>query len=156
MRMVIVGAGAAGVSVAETICKYSTVSEITVISKESSLPYSPVALHEYIEGKIPKEQLFLWDDKFIKKKSINLVLGKSVVNIQPRAKKIVMDDGSVLSYDKLLIASGASPILPEDLINRKGVFTLRNYEGKAFTYHEPSFVPKKQEQVASKDSERAA
>ena len=136
MRMVIVGAGAAGVSVAETICKYSTVSEITVISKESSLPYSPVALPEYIEGKIPKEQLFLWDDKFIKKKSINLVLGKSVVSIQPRAKKIVMDDSSVLSYDKLLIASGASPILPEDLINRKGVFTLRTLEdAEAIGHH---------------------
>jgi NADPH-dependent 2,4-dienoyl-CoA reductase/sulfur reductase-like enzyme len=125
MHVIIVGAGAAGTSAAETIRKYDKDSEITVINEENELPYSPVALPEYIEGKISREQLFLWDNDFVKKMSINYLSGKSVVNVNSHEKKVVLDDGTSLSYDKLLIASGASPVLTEDLVNRKGVFTLR-------------------------------
>ena len=128
MHAVIVGAGAAGISAAETIRKYDGDSEITVINKEKGLPYSPVALPEYIEGKISKEQLFLWDNYFIKKMSINYVSDKCVVNIDTRERKVRLADGNSLSYDKLLIASGASPALTEDLINRKGVYTLRTIQ----------------------------
>jgi len=136
MHVVIIGAGAAGVSAAETIRKHDTTSEITVISKERNLPLSPVALPEYIEGKISKKQLFLWDNKFIKKYHIELILGRTVVSVHQNEKKIIMDDGSALLYDKLLIASGASPILTEDLINRKGVFTLRTLEDAEAIRHQ--------------------
>ena len=136
MRVIIVGAGAAGTSAAETIRKYDKDSEITVISEEKELPYSPVALPEYIEGKISKEHLFLWDNNFIKKMSINFLSGKSVVNVHPHEKKVVLDDGTILFYDKLLIASGASPTLTEDLVNRKGVFTLRTIrDAEAIRHH---------------------
>jgi NADPH-dependent 2,4-dienoyl-CoA reductase/sulfur reductase-like enzyme len=125
MNIVIIGAGAAGISAVETIRKHNKDYEITVVSKDRSLPFSPVALPEYIEGRIPKEQLFLWDDRFIKKSGVNFIPGKAVVNIKPYKKEVILDDGAVLSYDKLLIASGASPALPAHFRNIKGVFTLR-------------------------------
>lgn len=128
MQIVIIGAGAAGLSTAETIRKHDDESEITIVSKGKSLPYSPVALPEYIEGKISKEQLLLWTTDFIKKENINFIQGKAVVHINPHKKEIAADDGTVLSYDKLLIASGASPTVTKDLQNRKGVFTLRTLE----------------------------
>jgi NADPH-dependent 2,4-dienoyl-CoA reductase/sulfur reductase-like enzyme len=136
MRIVIVGAGAAGISAAETIRKYDTNSEITVINRERSLPYSPVALPEYIEGKIRKEQLLLWNADFIKKENVNFIQGKAVVHIHPHEKKIRVDDGTVLSYDILLIASGASPIVTQDLRDRKGVFTLRTLENAEAIRHQ--------------------
>ena len=136
MRIVIVGAGAAGISAAETIRKYDTNSEITVINKERSLPYSPVALPDYIEGKISKEQLLLWDDYSAKRRDITFIRGKAVVDLDKREKRIILDDRSVLSYDKLLIASGSSPIVTEDLRNRRGVFTLRTLEdAEAIRHH---------------------
>ena len=52
---------------------------------------------------------------------------------------------------------GKIPVSPNYIISQaKGVFTLRNYEGKAFTYTEPSFIPHKHEEVAQKDSEKVA
>ena len=52
---------------------------------------------------------------------------------------------------------GKIPVSPNYIISQsKGEFTLRNYEGKAFTYHEPTIVPGKQVQVAAKGSEQAA
>jgi NAD(P)H-nitrite reductase large subunit len=125
MRIVIIGAGAAGVSAAETIRKQNADAEITVINEEDSLPYSPVALPEFIEGKISREQLYLWNNDYLSKTKISYVRGKTVISVDVNAKKVIAEDGSVFPYDKLLIATGARPIIPEELKNKRGVFTLR-------------------------------
>lgn len=128
MRFLIIGAGAAGISAAETIRNRKADAEITIISKDKYPPYSPVALPDYIEGRVSKEQMLIWDDKFIQEKRIDLLLGRTVVSVNPDKRTVETNDGSILSYDKLLIASGASPILPKDLEGRKGVFALRTLE----------------------------
>jgi NADH dehydrogenase FAD-containing subunit len=48
MNVVIIGVGAAGISAAETIRKHNNEHKIKVVSKHRSLPFSPVALPEYI------------------------------------------------------------------------------------------------------------
>jgi NADPH-dependent 2,4-dienoyl-CoA reductase/sulfur reductase-like enzyme len=128
MRVVIVGAGAAGMSAVETISAHDANVQLSIISKDKGLPYSPVALPEYIEGRISKEQMLLWDEAFCAKRNLDLILGKAVAKVYPNERRIALDDGSVFSYDKLLIASGALPVLPEQLKGRKGVFVLRTME----------------------------
>jgi NADPH-dependent 2,4-dienoyl-CoA reductase/sulfur reductase-like enzyme len=128
MRILIIGAGAAGISAAETIRNHKTDAEITIITKDKCPPFSPVALPDYIEGKVSKEQMLLWEEKVTREKRIDLLLGRTVVSVNPDKRTVETDDGSILSYDKLLIASGASPTLPKDLESRKGLFTLRTLE----------------------------
>jgi len=128
IRAVIIGAGAAGISAAATLREHSPKTETTVISKEKRAPYSPVALPDYIEGRIPVDVLSLWNEHSMDTEHTNLVLGKSVAEIRTNAKGVVLDDGSVVSFDRLLIASGASPILTGEMQNRRGVFTLRTLE----------------------------
>ena len=135
MRVVIIGAGAAGISAVETIRRYDVESEVTVISRERSLPYSPVSLPDYIEGRISKEQIFVWNDHLIKENEVDFIYGKEVVYIHPNKQLIQLDDDSVISYDKLLIATGASPILTKDL-DRMGVFTLRTLEDAESIRHQ--------------------
>jgi NADPH-dependent 2,4-dienoyl-CoA reductase/sulfur reductase-like enzyme len=125
MRIVIIGAGAAGVSAAETVRKQNADAEITIINEEDSLPYSPVALPEFIEGKISREQLYLWNDDYLRKTKIFYFRGKTVIGVDVNAKEVITEDGSVFPYDKLLIATGARPVIPEELKNKKGIFTLR-------------------------------
>ncbi|KUO40531.1 MAG: hypothetical protein APZ16_04925 [Candidatus Hadarchaeum yellowstonense] len=127
MRIVIIGAGAAGVSAAETIRKLNADVEITIINEEDSLPYSPVALPEYIEGRISREQLYLWNDDRIRKMKVFYVRGKTAVNVDVNAKKVITEDGSIFSYDKLLIATGGRPVIPDELKNKRGILTLRTY-----------------------------
>jgi NADPH-dependent 2,4-dienoyl-CoA reductase/sulfur reductase-like enzyme len=128
MRILIIGAGAAGISAAETIRNHKGDAEITIITKDKCPPFSPVALPDYIEGKVSKEQMLFWEEKVIREKRIDLLLGRMVISVNPDKRTVQMDDGSILSYDKLLIASGASPSLPKDLEGRKGLFTLRTLE----------------------------
>ncbi|MGB9627413.1 MAG: NAD(P)/FAD-dependent oxidoreductase [Thermodesulfobacteriota bacterium] len=128
MRILIIGAGAAGISAAETIKNHKADAEITIITKDKCPPYSPVALPDYIEGRVSKEQMVICDDKFIREKRIDLLLGRTVITVNPDKRTVETDDGAILTYDKLLIASGASPVLTKDLERRKGVFTLRTLE----------------------------
>jgi NADPH-dependent 2,4-dienoyl-CoA reductase/sulfur reductase-like enzyme len=128
MRILIIGAGAAGISAAETIRNHKGDAEITIITKDKCPPFSPVALPDYIEGKVSKEQMLFWEEKVIREKRIDLLLGRMVISVNPDRRTVQTDDGSILSYDKLLIASGASPSLPKDLEGRKGLFTLRTLE----------------------------
>ena len=128
MKVIIVGAGAAGMSAAETIRAHDASAQLLIISRDRSLPYSPVALPEYIEGRISQEQMLLWDDEFCARRKLDFMPGKAVVNINPDERTVALDDGSILSYDRLLIASGASPVFPEELRHRRGVFGLRTME----------------------------
>ena len=128
MKVIIIGAGAAGTSAAETIRAHDASVQLLIISRDKGLPYSPVALPEYIEGRISQEQMLLWDDESCARLKLDFMPGKAVVNINPDERKVALDDGSILSYDRLLIASGASPVFPEELRDRTGVFGLRTME----------------------------
>jgi NADPH-dependent 2,4-dienoyl-CoA reductase/sulfur reductase-like enzyme len=128
MRHVIVGAGAAGVNAAEALVKGGAESEVIVISKDRGNPFSPVALPDFIEGKVSKKDVELWDRAFLKKSGIQLLSGREVEAIRAGSQKVKLDNGSTIQYDRLLVASGASPIVTGELAKRGNLFTLRSLE----------------------------
>ena len=129
MRHVIIGAGGAGTAVAETI-RANSEDEIIVINREKTLPYSPAALPYYIEGSVRREKLFIWDWHFIRSNSIDYIMGREVKRVDTERKKVILDNGEEIEYDKLLISSGAKPrIVPQfDRENVIGVRTLEDAE----------------------------
>ncbi len=132
MEIVIIGNSIACVSAIREIRKWDRESSITVLSKESLEPmmpyYSPVVLPYYIEGTLSKENLFSIRGDFYKEMRVNLKLGERVVAIEPK-DKIVRTEKNRYRYNKLLIASGASPrILDIPGAKNKKVYVLRTYE----------------------------
>lgn len=132
MEILIVGNSIASVSAIREIRKWDKNSSITVISKESldpSMPYySPGALPYYIEGTLSKENLFSIRADFYKEMNVKLVLGESVIAVEPQRKIVITNKGEY-KYDKLLIASGASPrVLDIPGARNKRVYVLRTYE----------------------------
>jgi len=126
MRHVIIGAGGAGTAAAETISANSE-DEVIVINREKTLPYSPAALPYYIEGTVKRSELFIWDWHFIRSSGIDYLMGREVVRIDTGKKKVFLDNGEEIDYDKLLISSGASPrIIPQ--FRRENVVGLRTLE----------------------------
>ncbi len=127
-RYLILGAGAAGISAAEKIRERRKEAELTVVSRENNMPISPVALPEYIEGSISKDELFLWDRSYVEENGIELMLNSEAIRIDHRDNSVILANGKSLSFERLLIATGAKPILTPDLLRKDRVFALRTLE----------------------------
>lgn len=125
MTYVIIGNGPAGINAIEQIRKIHPDVEIILVSKENTLPYSRIMLPEYLIGEVCEDQLYYRDKDFYIKNNVNIKLGKSVTGIIPEQKRVNLDDGSYIIYDKLLIATGSSPVIPNFAqCGIEGVFTL--------------------------------
>ena len=112
MHYVIIGAGPAGVNAAEHLRKFSPSSQITMLVAEDVPPYSRMALPYYLVGNIEAEGTYLRkkDNHF---KSLNITLKQGQAKtVDPAAKSVTLHDGETLSYDKLLIATGAKATRP--------------------------------------------
>lgn len=108
-KYVIIGNSAAGISAVEAIRELDNESPITVVSDEPTPYYSRCLLPNYVAGEMSKEDLMMRSMEWYESSNIELILGKSIAQVME--KKVVLDSGT-LPYDKLLIATGSSPILP--------------------------------------------
>lgn len=112
MNYVILGAGPAGVTAAETLRAADPQASITMVGGEPEPPYSRMALPYLIYGKIDEGGTYLRQDaNHYDQHNIRYVKGRCG-GIDSRAKKLYMSGGEELPYDKLLIATGANPIMP--------------------------------------------
>jgi NAD(P)H-nitrite reductase large subunit len=112
MHHVIIGAGPAGVVAAETLRKADGSAKITILGKEQEPPYSRMAIPYKLKGKIEEEGMYLrHDSEHFKVLDID-VRQANVDKINPDSKTLDLSDGSQQSYDKLLIATGATPLTP--------------------------------------------
>ena len=109
MRYLIVGNCAAGVNAVEGIRRLDKDGEVTVISNENSLAYCRCLITEYVMGTRRKEDILYREKEFYEKNRVNLILGKEVVRVDVSKKRVILQDNNSLSYDKLLIATGATP-----------------------------------------------
>jgi NAD(P)H-nitrite reductase large subunit len=125
MKYLIIGASAAGLSAALKIRELDVDGEITVLSEEKSPPYSKMSLPYLLSGECSKEEdLYLGIPEGVK-----LLLDKKVVSLKEEMKVVETEIGERFSYDKLLIATGAHPYLPE--VEKKGsplIVSIRNLE----------------------------
>lgn len=126
MDYLIIGGSAAGVTAAETLRKQDKKSDITLISDEEFPVYSRCLLTYLIADSVNQDGLYFKAQNFYKANRIKTYLGKRAISIDAKKKKVSLEDGKQLPYDKLLLATGASPKgvdIPG--IDKKSVFTVR-------------------------------
>ena len=112
MKHLILGAGPAGVIAAETIRKYAPHDEITIVGDEPEPPYSRMAIPYLLIGNVGESGTHLrHTDGHFEAQRIALKRGRART-LDSAARTVTLDDGSVLSYDRLLIATGSSPMRP--------------------------------------------
>ena len=111
MQIVIIGNSAAGVSALEAFRKQDQSATVTMIAEEEDRPYSKVLLPYYLRGKVPFENLFIRDANYYNQFNTRFVKGK-VVRLLPEQRCIQLECGTLIAYDKLLIATGSSPVRP--------------------------------------------
>ena len=111
MNVVIIGNSAAGLSGLEAFRKHDQISQVTIIAKEGQKPYSKVLLPYYLRGKVPHEHLFVRGQDYYEQLNATCV-NDTVIRLLVEQQCVQLADQTMLPYDKLLIATGSSPVKP--------------------------------------------
>jgi len=112
MRHVIVGNGPAALSAVEALRRTDPACDITVVAGEKARAYTPCFLARFVSGEMAEEKLALKSEDFYEKHRVTLLSGVAATGIRPAGNSVTLADGSVLAYDRLLLACGAAPLLP--------------------------------------------
>ncbi len=129
MRYLIIGNSAAGVFAAETIRGVDKAGRIEIISDEKYPAYARCMTSYYLEGNISDEQMLIRSADFYVQNRIFLTTGQKVTSIDTAKREVHTDKEHLYKYDRLLIATGASPSIPDiPGVGMKGVFGLRTLE----------------------------
>ncbi len=111
MKHLIIGAGPAGVTAAETLRKLDSEADIVLVGNEPEPPYSRMAIPYHLEGKIDESGTLLRDPEHFDRLGI-VVERQHVASLNSARRSVSIENGSSLDYDRLLIACGSSPVTP--------------------------------------------
>ena len=128
-KLVVVGNGMAGIACVEQILKYTPQFEITVFGDETHVNYNRIMLSSVLAGERTTDDIVLNPLEWYQQHDIRLRLGVRVVDVDAVHKTVTGDDGSITSYDMLLIATGSSAWLPPiEGLDKDGVLAFRTLD----------------------------
>jgi NADPH-dependent 2,4-dienoyl-CoA reductase/sulfur reductase-like enzyme len=126
-KIVIVGGGAAGFAATEMLRRQRFQGDVVMLSDDDAPPVDrPNLSKDYLAGNAPEEWVPLRDDSYYAEQGIDLQLKTNVAHIDASAREVVLENGSKVAYDRLLLATGAEPVrLSLPGMDLPHVFTLR-------------------------------
>jgi NAD(P)H-nitrite reductase large subunit len=130
MKYVIIGNSTAAVGAVEAIRKTDSIGELVLISDEPHHTYARPLISYLLQGKVDEEAMKYRPDSFYRDNKCTLLLSKRAVKIEPGRKCVSLEDGTEVSYDKLLVAAGSAPFIPplEGLDTVEKAFTFMDLE----------------------------
>jgi nitrite reductase (NADH) large subunit len=128
-RLVVVGNGMAGMACVEQILKYGARFQITVFGDETHVNYNRIMLSSVLAGEKAADDIVLNSLDWYLQHEIDLHVGVRIIDVDPDAKTVTGNDGSVTPYDILLFATGSSAWMPPiSGLDKDGVFAFRTLD----------------------------
>jgi nitrite reductase (NADH) large subunit len=126
-KLVVVGTGmAAGRAVEEIVAREPGRFAITMFGAEPHPIYNRILLSEVLAGAKNPEGVFLYSTGWFENNAIQLISGARVEAIDREHKTVSLGGGAQTAYDKLIIATGSLPMVPQiENVNMPGVFVFR-------------------------------
>lgn len=112
MRYVIIGNGPAAVGCVEAIRRRDAEGTIVLFSKEAEHTYSRPLISYLLEGRTDERRMRYRGEDFYEANRVDFRKGIAATAIDPAARTVAAEDGTVEPYDRLLLATGAKPFLP--------------------------------------------
>jgi apoptosis-inducing factor 3 len=107
----IVGAGGAGNSAAEELRNLGFDGPVTLIDPDEQAPYDrPNLSKDYLAGTAPEEWIPLHPRTYYQELGLELLLGRRVTSLDPRGKRLTLDDGTTRHFGAIVLATGAEPV----------------------------------------------
>lgn len=109
-RIVIIGGGLAGAKTVEALREQEYEGHLTLIGEESHLPYErPPLSKEYLAGSARFEDSIVHTGEWFRQHRVDLHLGSRAIAIDRDSRKVSLDSGDHVTYDELVLATGATP-----------------------------------------------
>jgi len=125
-RIVVIGSGAAGLTAASAAKRVDPEAEVTVITEDEYIAYSPCVIPWVLDGRITWDDIIMHDASYYsKERDINVLTRTKVTNADANSRTVTAS-GKVYGYDSLIIATGGTVFIPPvSGIGLKNVFTVR-------------------------------
>ena len=112
MNYVIIGNGAAAVGAVEGIRRTDKENPVTLVSNEPYRAYGRPLISNLLSGKIKEADIYLRAENFYELWGVKPLLGKKATAIDLENKRVFLEDGDAVPFDRLLIATGGIPFIP--------------------------------------------
>ncbi len=120
---VIIGNSTAATGAVEGIRRIDRKMPVSVISDEPYLTYSRPLISYYLGGMVDEDGIYYRKSDFYEKNNVKPILGIKAASIDIKAKAVILENGAVVPYSKLLVATGGKPFKPPvDGLEKKNVF----------------------------------
>jgi 3-phenylpropionate/trans-cinnamate dioxygenase ferredoxin reductase subunit len=107
-KIVIIGAGQAGLQVAMSLREEGFAGKVTLVGDEADLPYQrPPLSKAYLKGEANLDTLRLRPEAFFEQHDVTLRRGERIARLDRAARRAVLASGEALAYDHLVLATGA-------------------------------------------------
>jgi 3-phenylpropionate/trans-cinnamate dioxygenase ferredoxin reductase subunit len=128
-RIVIIGAGAAGLTAAETLRRLGFGGTIMMVNAEQTLPYDrPPLSKQVLAGTWAPEKVFLRSSAALEKLGLDWHAGVQAIRLDSDAHTVELSNGKLLDFDVAVIATGVAPRFLPFGHQLQGVFVLRTLE----------------------------
>jgi len=128
-RVVVVGAGVAGVTATEEVRRALPNAELTLIGDEPYAFYNRMAITQLVSESVSIESLYLNRRDWADSRRVDYRRGVAVTAIDRANREVKLADGQRIPYDRVIIATGARPLVPPvDAFGAEGSFVLRTID----------------------------
>lgn len=128
-EVVIVGASAAGLSTAEALRRGGYANKLTMIGAERHRPYDrPPLSKQYLSGDWDAEKVMLRPAAHLEGLHVESRFGAPATGLDLANQRVMLTDGTEVTYDRLILATGVSPKMLPDTQHLQGIHTLRTID----------------------------
>jgi len=128
-KYLIIGAGPAALAAAQAIRTCDKNADITLVTREHNLPYSPAVLPYLLSGELTEKDLFVKGRDLLADLKVKLICNKEVAAVLHETNEVKFTSGECQKYDKLLIATGAGPQIPAiENLESDQIYTFRTFD----------------------------
>ena len=126
-RVVVVGAGMAGMAAVEAALEHGSDARFTLVGREDDLPYNRVGLSQLLAGALSEQSVQLRPEHWFADRGIDVRRGSAARAIAPADRELELDGGDRVPYDDLVLATGSVARMPPITgLGRRGVFRFRS------------------------------